>query len=143
MMNLVGVANTLNLTTPVGLGIATLSGCRIGRRDECWAAIGYRWQFPVAGAFTVGSVIISRRALDDKVWAHELAHVRQYAFLGPVFWPAYAAALMWSYVRTGDWWSRNVFERRAGLRAGGYRERPVRALWRRRDGGSAADAVVV
>jgi hypothetical protein len=45
----------------------------------------------------------------------------------------YLAAAGWSWLRTGDFASRNVFERRAGLADGGYRERPVR-LPRARNG---------
>jgi hypothetical protein len=55
---------------------------------------------------------------------------------------AYVAAASWSWLRTGDFASRNAFERRAGLADGGYRERPVRPVsvgvamalrWSRRD----------
>jgi hypothetical protein len=35
-------------------------------------------------------------------------------------------AAAWSWVRTGDPASRNLFERAAGLADGGYRERPLR-----------------
>lgn len=142
-MNLVVVANTVNLTTPVGLGIAKAAGCRISRRGSCWQATGYAWPLPVAAGFTVGCVVISRQPLSEVVWEHEMVHVRQYAWLGPALWPAYLLAAGWSYLRTGDWWSRNVFERRAGLRAGGYRERPIRNVRRRPPAGSAADAVAV
>ena len=41
---------------------------------------------------------------------------------------AYAAAAGWSWLRTGDFASRNCFERAAGLADGGYRERPVRPI---------------
>jgi hypothetical protein len=43
----------------------------------------------------------------------------------------YGVAAGWSWLRTGDVASRNVFERRAGLVDGGYREQPLRALWGR------------
>lgn len=142
-MSLVSLLNMVNLTTPLGLAIGRVSGCQISRRAGCWQAIGYQWRVPVTAGFTVGSVVISRRALSEAVWEHEMTHVRQYALLGPAFWPAYAAAAGWSYLRTGDWWSRNVFERRAGLRAGGYRERPVRVAWRRSGAGAGAGAVAV
>ena len=63
---------------------------------------------------------------------HEARHALQYAWcLGPMLLPLYAAASGWSWVRTGDWWSRNVFERRAGLAAGGYTDRGTRSQRRR------------
>jgi hypothetical protein len=40
--------------------------------------------------------------------------------------PFYVNTMGWSWVRTGDHWSRNVFEQRAGLVRGGYVENPVR-----------------
>ena len=51
---------------------------------------------------------------------HETKHAFQYALLGPLFWPAYWLACGWSYARTGTYGLRNVFERHAGLAAGGY-----------------------
>lgn len=118
--------NTLNLTSAAGFAVAGLTGCQVRARDGYWEATGYDRRLPRAAAFTLGCVVISRRRLPDAVWGHERSHMRQYALLGPAFWPAYLAACGWSWLRTGDWWSRNVFERRAGLRAGGYAERPVR-----------------
>jgi hypothetical protein len=60
---------------------------------------------------------------------HEERHSRQYArFLGLPYLPLYVLAMGWSVVRTGDRASANAFERGAGLRAGGYVERPVRPL---------------
>jgi len=38
----------------------------------------------------------------------------------------YLGAAGWSWLRTGDFFSRNAFERGAGLISGGYREQPVR-----------------
>ena len=56
---------------------------------------GYRFGFPAAGAFTVGSVIITKHD-DDWLLArplllqHEDRHCTQYAFLvGPVMLPLY------------------------------------------------------
>jgi hypothetical protein len=59
---------------------------------------------------------------------HEERHVTQYAWCGgPVMPVLYLGAAGWSWLRTGDFASRNIFERRAGLADGGYRERPVRS----------------
>lgn len=141
-MNAAAVVTWLNLTSPVGWAVARAARCEISPRGPYWQATGYRWPFPVAAAFTVGSVVISREPLPEGVWRHEVVHIRQYTWLGPLFWPAYGLAVGYSWLRTGDWWSRNPFERRAGLRAGGYRERPVRALMpsRRRGGPDAVAA---
>ncbi len=136
----VSLLNLVNLTTPCGWAFARAAGCDVRRRGTGWEATGYRWRFPRAGAFTLGCVVISRTTLPERVWNHERVHMRQYALLGPVFWPAYVLAAAYSVWRTGDWWSRNVFERRAGLVAGGYRENPVRRGARWRPGVTAAGA---
>jgi hypothetical protein len=140
---MIAAVNWLNLTTPAGLLVARLAGCRPEPRGAYWEAVGYRHRVPVASAFTVGSVVISRARLSETVWQHEVGHVRQYAWCGPMFLPLYGLAAAWSWLRTGDWWSRNVFERRAGLRAGGYVEGSIRAAWRRRPGGTAVVAAAV
>lgn len=134
-MSLVSWLNNLNLTTPLGLAVARVSGCRVNRDEDGWVAVGYRARLPMAAAFTVGSVVICREAdIPPVVMAHERTHSRQYAWLGLTFLPAYAAGMVHSVVRTGDWWSRNPFERHAGLAAGGYRERPIRPVRTRRGG---------
>ncbi|MBK6763360.1 MAG: hypothetical protein IPG68_08830 [Micrococcales bacterium] len=140
-MDLVVTLNTVNLTSAAGFLVARAAGCEVSRRGRFFEATGYRWTVPRAAGFTVGSVVISRRRLPEAVWAHEESHVRQYAVLGPALLPAYLLACGWSWLRTGDWWSRNVFERRAGLVAGGYRENPLRRSGTRSPhGGTAAGA---
>ncbi|WP_233121510.1 hypothetical protein [Tersicoccus sp. Bi-70] len=136
--------NWVNLSTPLGLGIAALTGTPVRRGPHgLYVGTGYRPRLPVASAFTVGNVVLVRghapegqpigAALSPDLVAHEAAHATQYAaLLGLPFLPAYGVAAVWSLLRTGDPASRNVFERRAGLRIGGYRERPVRPLRGRR-----------
>jgi len=144
VVNPVVALNAVNLTTATGLLAARVAGCPITSRDGYWEATGYRWRFPDAGAFTIGCVVISRQPVPAAVWEHETSHMRQYALLGALFWPAYGLAAGYSLLRTGDWWSRNVFERRAGLAAGGYAQNPVRRLRRARkrpSAGTAAGAV--
>ncbi|MGI3782981.1 MAG: hypothetical protein ACRYG2_19645 [Janthinobacterium lividum] len=130
------VANLLNLSTPLGLAVARVGGAR--RRPGPYGLVlaeGYRFRFPVAGAFTVGDVVITahtfgalRRRCPDLL-AHEERHSRQYAAaLGLPYLALYTLAMGWSVVRTGDRSSANVFERHAGLTAGGYVERPVRPV---------------
>lgn len=140
-------ANRLNLSTPAGLLVARLGGAR--RRPGPYGLVlaeGYRFGFPVAGAFTVGDVIITARAFDallartPDLLVHEELHARQYAHcLGLPYLGLYVLAMGWSVLRTGDRASGNVFERRAGLVAGGYVERPVRSLRPRRGGRGRAD----
>jgi len=126
----------MNLSTPVGLLLARAGGAR--RRPGPYGLVlaeGYRFAFPVAGAFTVGDVVLTRSSFAELVrtWpdllAHEERHARQYArCLGLPYVGLYVLAMGWSVVRTGDRASANGFERAAGLVAGGYRERPVRPL---------------
>jgi hypothetical protein len=126
--------NAVNLTTPLGLVLALASGCTVGRGPlGLLLATGYRWPIPDGGAFTVGNVVFFRpgTAVTPPLLAHESRHATQYAWCaGLPFLVLYAAAVGWSLLRTGDTASRNVFERHAGLAAGGYRERAVR--WPRR-----------
>ncbi|MGJ9421366.1 hypothetical protein [Aeromicrobium sp. CF3.5] len=122
------VINWINLSTPLGLLIAWLGGATVVRRGRgTWLAGDYRYRFPVAGAFTIGSVIVSRH---DAAWLrarpallrHEDRHCTQYALLlGPVMLPLYVLAVAVSYLLAGDPATRNPFERWAGLADGGYR----------------------
>ncbi len=121
------VANWLNLSTPLGLLVAWVGGARLERRGRgTYLATGYRRRFPVAGAFTIGSVILSRHDADwlaerPLLMQHEDRHCTQYAFLvGPVMVPLYGIAVLFSYLVAGDHASYNPFERLAGLSDGGY-----------------------
>jgi hypothetical protein len=129
--------NWLNLSTPLGLAVAAGTGCRTGPGPHGLViAHGYRPVLPKAAAFTIGNVVLFRPAAaalagNPGLLAHEARHSTQYAAcLGLPFLPLYGLAALWSLWRTGDPASRNVFERRAGLAAGGYTERPLRA-WSR------------
>ena len=140
-------ANRLNLSTPFGLLVVRLGGAR--RRPGPYGLVlaeGYRFRFPVAGAFTVGDVVVTAHSFDallrrtPDLLRHEELHARQYArCLGLPYLGLYVLAMGWSVLRTGDRASGNVFERRAGLAAGGYVERPVRSLRRRRRARGRAD----
>lgn len=65
-------------------------------------------------ALTLGHVVLAvdARAL-DACRAHELAHVRQYERLGPLFLPLYAASSLWQALRGRDAYRDNRFEREA------------------------------
>jgi hypothetical protein len=128
------IVTAVNGTTGAGLLIALVSGTRIRRGgDGVLIAEGYRRKTPSATCFTVGSVIVTRKTADwllhpdqADLLAHESRHTGQYAALGPLFWPAYWIACGYSYTLTGSWGAHNAFERRAGLAAGGYAEKPLR-----------------
>ncbi len=134
-----GLVNWLNLSTPAGLALARV-GAQTTRpgREGLWLAFGYRLPIPKAPAFTLGSVILLRRAAPDpevdawtsvsaRLLAHESRHATQYAYFGGILMPAaYLVAAGWSWIRTGDWAWQNYFERAAGLADGGYREPPER-----------------
>jgi len=62
-------------------------------------------------AITLGHVVIASRAPDERLWAHELVHVRQWEILGPFMFLAYPLASIAGY-------RRNPFESAARRRAG-------------------------
>lgn len=119
--------NWINLSTLLGLAIARLGGASIVRRGRgTYLATGYRFGFPVASAFTVGSVITSKHDLDyvrerPVLLQHEDRHCTQYAFiLGIVMLPFYFLCVAVSYAIAGDHSSYNPFERLANLADGNY-----------------------
>lgn len=134
--------NVINLSTPLGLVLAVVGRAQLKIGPD-GLVLGYRYRMPLppAPAFTVGNVVLFKRDRDylerrPRLLAHESRHATQYAFcLGPVMLVLYAMAAGWSWVRTGDPASRNVFEMRAGLVDGGYKERPLRPVFRRGVGG--------
>lgn len=137
------VVNIVNTSTLLGLVIGVLGGTRFTPGPE-GLIFGYRYRLPLpqASAFTIGNVVMHRGgpAVHDRrptLMTHESRHATQYAYcIGPVLLPLYCLAVAWSWVRTGDTWSRNVFETRAGLSDGGYREHPLRPVFHRAAGRS-------
>ncbi|MDF5754642.1 hypothetical protein [Spongiactinospora sp. TRM90649] len=129
------VINWINLSTLFGLFIAKLGRARLshGPRGLIFA-YGYRIPFPIANAFTLGNVVLTKNPegfLHGCLLDHENRHATQYAFcLGIVMLPLYVVALAVSYALCGHQGSWNIFERLAGLDDGGYPHTPVR--WRRR-----------
>ena len=130
------VGNLVNLTTPVGLLVALIGGARIRRGPRgLFVGEGYRLKFPVASAFTIGSVITTSRTWPEllhdnpQLFDHEERHTWQYlCCIGLPFYPAYGVCLVWSMLRTGDRAARNFFERDAGLAKGGYPDTPIRPV---------------
>jgi hypothetical protein len=131
-------ANLANGSTVLGLAVALAARTRISRGPRgLILASGYRLRLPVAGAFTLGNVVLCRCSSAEllsrpALLGHEEKHCTQYAWcLGAPFLPLYLLAAGWSLVRTGNPGTRNPFERHAGLEAGGYpahktRRRPLR-----------------
>ncbi|HEY9292456.1 MAG TPA: hypothetical protein VIP98_14320 [Microlunatus sp.] len=122
------LGNWANLTTPAGLLIARIGGARLRRGPRgLHLADRYRFRFPIAGAFTVGNVVITHQtwpqllAASPNVLLHEERHSWQYLICGGFgFFPLYGLAMLWSWLRTGNLATDNVFERNAGLADGGY-----------------------
>ncbi len=124
-------ANLINGSTVAGRAVARLGRARLARcRDGLLVAAGYRLPLPSAPAFTVGNVIITRRAWMDAesdLFRHEARHATQYAWCGGLLMlPCYFAAAGVSWLLSGDVGAWNPFERLAGLADGGYRDRPLR-----------------
>ena len=128
--------NLANGSTLAGLGVAALGGAAVARgADGLFAGTGYRLPVPPAPAFCLGNVIVTRGdALDpgSRLFRHEARHATQFAWCGGVVMvPLYLAAAGVSWVLTGDFGARNVFERLAGLADGGYADKPLRPAIRR------------
>ena len=103
--------------------------------DRLFIGTGYRLPVPPAPAFCLGNVILTRGDgidVGSPVFRHEARHATQFACCGGVAMvPMYLAAAGVSWVLTGDFGARNVFERRAGLADGGYTDRPLRPVFLR------------
>ncbi|MCG5216712.1 hypothetical protein [Streptosporangium sp. KLBMP 9127] len=128
------VVNYVNLATPLGLLVAVLGRARVSRGPEgLLFAYGYRIPFPVARAFTLGNVVLTRYDdgfLTGDLLRHESRHATQYACcVGVLMLPLYVVAVVISFVICGHHGSWNLFEWLADLDEGGYQRR--RPWWRR------------
>ena len=137
------VVNLLNGSTLAGLLAAGAGRARLTRAgDGLVVAVGYRLPVPPAPAFCLGNVIVTRLDAEGVRGAgvllgHEARHATQFACCGGiVMLPLYFLAAGVSWLLTGDFGSRNIFERRAGLAEGGYSERPLRPALSRLAAGS-------
>jgi hypothetical protein len=141
-------ANLVNGSTLAGLLVGAAGRARFAPGGNgLVAGVGYRPAVPVAPAFCIGNVILARGdqaalAASPALLAHEARHATQYAWCaGLPMLPLYFLAAGASWVLTGDFGARNVFERRAGLADGGYTDRPLRPWLTgrgRRGGGATA-----
>ena len=133
------LVNLVNGSTLAGLGVAALGGAAIARSvDGLFTGTGYRLPVPPAPTFCLGNVIVTREHSVDpgsSLFRHEARHATQFAWCGGVVMiPLYLAAAGVSWVLTGDFGARNVFERCAGLADGGYTDKPLRPALRRVSG---------
>ena len=131
--------NLANGSTLAGLGVAALGRAAIARSvDGLFTGTGYRLPVPPAPAFCLGNVIVTRAGELDpgsRLFRHEARHATQFAWCGGVVMvPLYLAAAGVSWVLTGDFGARNLFERLAGLADGGYADKPIRPAIRRAAG---------
>jgi hypothetical protein len=131
--------NLANGSTLAGLGVAALGRATVARSvDGLLTGTGYRLPVPPAPAFCLGNVIVTRGDRLDpgsRLFRHEARHATQFAWCGGVIMvPLYLAAAGASWVLTGDFGARNVFERLAGLADGGYADKPLRPAIRRAAG---------
>ncbi len=130
------VGNYVNLSTIVGLAVAKLGRASIKRGPRgLYLGEGYRFKFPIAGAFTIGNVLTTSTTWDKMLGKypdlikHEEGHTWQYFYcLGLPYYIPYVIFMGWSVLRTGDRAARNFFERQAGLAMGGYIDYPVRPI---------------
>jgi hypothetical protein len=130
------VVNLANGSTLAGVVVGLAGRVRLARAPEgLLTGTGYRLPVPPVPAFTIGSVILTRRdslPADSALFRHEARHSTQYAWCGGVLMlPLYFAAAGASWVLSGDVGAWNVFERRAGLADGGYADAPPRPVFRR------------
>jgi hypothetical protein len=131
------VANVVNLSTPLGLLLALTGRGTLARGPSgTIVAQGYRSGMlaPQASAVTIGDVVLLRLDAEQlarrpRLLDHEARHATQWACFGGVagFIPAYLAASVWSWLRSGDFALRNPFEQHAGLVDGGYLDPPTGA----------------
>jgi hypothetical protein len=105
------------------LALLALRGGRIAVRDGVLEAHGPLVRSALThltivrggvAAITFGHVVLGCDS-DALEWSrtHERVHVAQYERWGPFFLPAYVAASLWAFLRGGDFYLDNVFERAA------------------------------
>lgn len=135
--------NLANGSTLTGLAVALAGRVRLARGpDGLLTGTGYRLPVPPVPAFTLGSVILTRRdslPADTALFRHEARHTTQYAWCGGLLMlPLYFASAGASWLLSGDVGAWNVFERRAGLADGGYADAPLRRMFRANAAGRRA-----
>jgi hypothetical protein len=80
---------------PIGHLVGLLSGARPRFRDGCFLYVSDRGLARLIlsrrgyAAITFGHVIVAASVPQERIWRHELRHVRQYEALGCAFLPLY------------------------------------------------------
>ena len=80
---------------PIGHLVGILSGARPRFRDDCFLYVSDRGLARLIlsrrgySAITFGHVIVAAGHPPDRIWRHELRHVRQYEAMGCAFLPLY------------------------------------------------------
>jgi hypothetical protein len=126
--------NLANGSTLAGVGLGLVGRARLTPAPEGLViGTGYRLPLPAVPAFTMGSVILTRRdslPSETALFRHEARHSTQYACCGGLLMlPLYFAAAGVSWVLCGDVGAWNAFERLAGLVDGGYANVPLRLVF--------------
>lgn len=126
--------NYANLSTPLGLLVARLGHARVtAGPDGLILAYGYRFRFPIARAFTVGNVVLTKYEegyLTGSLLRHEGRHASQYMLcVGLPMLLLYLVATAASMLICWDRAAWNVFERLANLEDGNYSRKSP--WWRR------------
>ena len=129
------MVNLVNGSTLFGLGVARLGSARLARcPDGLLAGTGYQLPVPVAPAFTLGNVIITRRPtldVDSNLFRHEARHATQYAWSGGLLMlPLFFAGAGASWLLSSDFGARNPFERTSRPNRRRLHPRPLRHLTR-------------
>jgi hypothetical protein len=122
--------NTLLGLVFVGLALASCGRvARVGSAIEAhggWVGRLLAHAVPVRGgadALTLGHVVLGQNPDSlERQRAHERVHVRQCERWGPLFLPAYACASLVAWLRGGDPYLDNRFEREARERSEPVRE---------------------
>lgn len=115
----------------------SLIGLLLGLAGGCWrlrrgvVEISGGWLPRLMGrkvqAITLGHVILGRHPRALAHWrAHELRHVRQYEWLGPLFLPVYFGLALYAALRGRHPYRDHPLERQAGLDDQGDRPRRLR-----------------
>jgi hypothetical protein len=106
-LTLAGIAGAFGATARVRKGVVEVAG---GRLAGLAGSSGPRRLI----AITFGHIVlgVTHGAL-ERERAHEHAHVRQYERWGVLFFPLYAASSCYEFLRGGDSYRDNAFERQA------------------------------
>jgi hypothetical protein len=131
--------NAVTGVTLFGIIVGFFSGGKPQWNSEYGLLVFFDCKIPwrAASAMTFGDVMVcltpprrwaSFEDMPPGLLLHEMKHAQQYNYtLGFPYFPLYWLACAYSWLKSGDYWSYNVFESRAGHSDGGYQKRPSRS----------------